>query len=112
MSNTITVLENDATSRVIEVEDILFAAPAMTVLGCDPIAAESDDDDVPIAAILESKGKTTMKRKKVKQKRWDYVQVVEPTGVGSNYWNAAAPVERATKRAAKQKNQRAPRWGA
>ena len=103
MSTTITVLENDVTSRVIEVEDILFAAPAMTVLACDPKAAESDDDDVPIAAILESKGKTKMKRKKVKQKRWDYVQVAEPTGVGSNYWDAAAPVERATKRVAKQK---------
>ncbi len=103
MAQTITFLEDDATSRVIGVDEILFAAPAMTVLAGDPIAAESDDDDVPIAAILESKGKTNTKRKKVKQQRWDYVQVAEPTGVGSNYWDAAAPVERATKRVAKQK---------
>ncbi len=39
----------------------------------------------------------------MKQQRWDYVQVAEPTGVASNYWDAAAPVERATKRVAKQK---------
>ncbi len=44
-----------------------------------------------------------MKRKKVKQNRWEYVQVAEPTGVTSNYWDAAAPVERATKRLAKQR---------
>jgi hypothetical protein len=31
------------------------------------------------------------------------VQVAEPTGVASNYWDAAAPVERATKRVAKQR---------
>ena len=103
MDQTITFLEDDATSRVIGVEEIFFAAPAMTVLAGCPIAAESDDDDVPIAAILETKAKKNTKRKKVKQQRWDYVQVAEPTGVASNYWDAAAPVERATKRVAKQK---------
>ena len=112
MAQTITFLEDDATSRVIGVDDILFAAPAMTVLPAVPIAPESDDDDVPIAANLETKRKTKTKRKKVKQQRWDYVQVAEPTGVASNYWDAAAPVERATKRVAKQKNQRDSRWGA
>ena len=104
MQQTITFLEDDATSRVIGVDDIRFAAPAMTILPAVPVAPESDDDDVPIAANLETKlKKTKTKRKKVKQQRWDYVQVAEPTGVASNYWDAAAPVERATKRVAKQK---------
>ncbi len=31
------------------------------------------------------------------------MQVAEPTGVASNYWDSAAPVERAKKRVAKQK---------
>ena len=104
MQQTITFLEDDATSRVIGVDDILFAAPAMTILPAPPVAPESDDDDVPIAANLETKlKKTKTKRKKVKQQRWDYELVAEPTGVASNYWDAAAPVERATKRVAKQK---------
>ena len=64
MAQTITFLEDDATSRVIGVDDILFAAPAMTVLPAVPIAPESDDDDVP--ANLETKRKTNTKRQKVK----------------------------------------------
>jgi hypothetical protein len=69
----------------------------------DILLGPSSDEDVPIAAILDSEAKKNSKRKKVKKKLWEYVQVAEPTGVASKYWYAEAPVERATKRVAKQR---------
>jgi hypothetical protein len=67
------------------------------------LLGSSSDDDVPIAAILESKANKNPTRKKLKKKLWEYVQVAEPTGVASKYWDGEAPVERATKRVAKQR---------
>ena len=67
------------------------------------LLGSSSDDDVPIAAILESKANKNPTRKKWKKKLWEYVQVAEATGVASKYWDGEAPVERATKRVAKQR---------
>jgi hypothetical protein len=40
---------------------------------------------------------------KVKKSLWTYETTAEPTGASSKYWDADAPVERATKRRAKEK---------
>jgi hypothetical protein len=41
--------------------------------------------------------------KKTPASRWTYETVAEPTGTVSKYWDSPAPLERATKRVAKQK---------
>jgi hypothetical protein len=62
----------------------------------------SSDDDVPIVNTLQSKTAKAKTPKKVKT-LWTYETVEEPTGIRSNYWDAVAPKERATKQLAKQK---------
>ncbi len=62
----------------------------------------SSDDDVPIVNTLLAKT-TKVKKKKSAKTLWSYETVEEATGIRSNYWDAAAPIERATKRLAKQK---------
>ena len=70
----------------------------------DILLDHSSDEDVPIVATLElEKKKKQKKQKVVKEKRWEYVTVAEPTGIASKYWDADAPLERATKRVAKQR---------
>ncbi len=106
----ITVLENDATSRVIGVDEILFAPVVDEV---EHIAAESGDDDVPIATTLIPRHTTVStvhdrpsrakKTKRKKQTLWTYETVAEPTGIASKYRDEDAPSERATKRVAKQR---------
>jgi hypothetical protein len=44
-----------------------------------------------------------VREKKEKKTLWTYETVAEPTGMSSRYWDAEAPVERATKRRAKEK---------
>jgi hypothetical protein len=41
--------------------------------------------------------------KKAKKNLWHYETVAEATGASSKYWDAAAPMERATKKRAKEK---------
>ncbi len=43
------------------------------------------------------------RKKKEKKTLWTYETVAEPTGMSSRYWDAEAPLERATKRRAKEK---------
>ena len=43
------------------------------------------------------------RKKKGKKTLWTYETVAEPTGMSSRYWDAEAPLERATKRRAKEK---------
>jgi hypothetical protein len=43
------------------------------------------------------------RKKKEKKTLWTYETVAEPTGISSRYWDAEAPLERATKRRAKEK---------
>ena len=52
----ISVLDNDATSRVIGVDDILLGPVEVEA---EQITAESDDDDVPIATTLIARPKKT-----------------------------------------------------
>ncbi len=89
---------NDATERIIGVDEILFTP---VVVEGEQIAAESDDDDdVPIATTLIARPKKTKRKKPT---MWTYETVAEPTGIASKYWDVAAPPERATKRVAKQR---------
>lgn len=82
------------------------------------VGASSDEDDVPIVNTLsrkhsnlgilatvaaETSSPGQLKKRNVKQTRWTYETVCEPTGVASKYWDADAPSERATKRLAKQR---------
>jgi hypothetical protein len=46
---------------------------------------------------------STKRMKKTPASRWTYETVAEPTGMVSKYWDSPAPLERATKRVAKQK---------
>ncbi len=82
-------------ARDVALEDILLGN----------VKKSSSEDDVPIVATLSNISTTTVKkkRKKKKQSLWTYVQVAEPTGVASNYWDAEAPPERHTKRVAKKR---------
>jgi hypothetical protein len=91
--------EDDTNSRTVDVEDIL-------------LNEGSDDDDVPIVATLPPKtsnlsllamAASKKRAKKASKTLWAYETVAEPTGVVSKYWDSPAPMERATKRAAKQK---------
>jgi hypothetical protein len=83
-----------------------------------PAFDSSDDDDVPIAQTLTSQSKSlsmlaslasqpspspSLRKKKAKKPLWHYETVAEPTGISSKYWDADAPIERATKRRAKEK---------
>ncbi len=83
-----------------------------------PFTASSDDDDVPISQTLGLQAKRlsmlaslasqpspspVRRTKKAKKPLWHYETVAEPTGASSKYWDAAAPVERATKKRAKEK---------
>ncbi len=76
------------------------------------LSSSSDADDVPIVNTIsrektnlgmlatvaaEKSSPTIVRKKKVKQMRWTYEIVCEPTGVASKYWDANAPSERATK---------------
>jgi hypothetical protein len=46
----------------------------------------------------------SLRKKKEKKSLWHYETVAaEPTGISSKYWDADAPIERATKRRAKEK---------
>ena len=95
---------NDLRFTMVPVEDIM-------------LDASSDEDDVPIvntinrgttnlgmlATVASEKQLCRVKTKKVKQTRWTYETVCEPTGVASKYWDANAPSERATKRLAVQR---------
>jgi hypothetical protein len=76
-------------SRLVPVDDMFL----------DPV---SSDDDIPIVNTLPATTAKAKKKKKVKI-LWSYETVLEPTGVRSNYWDAKAPTERATKQQAKQK---------
>lgn len=79
----------DLHSRVIALEDILPESG-------------SEDDNVAIVSTLKHFKPKRNGRKKVAVK-WTYETVAEPTGAVSNYWDADAPTERATKRLAKEK---------
>lgn len=65
-------------------------------------ATVSSDDDEPIVNSLQSKTTKAKTKKRVKT-LWSYETVEEATGIRSNYWDAVAPKERATKQLAKQK---------
>jgi hypothetical protein len=81
--------EADNHSRTVSVDDIL------------PEVRPNDVD----VAIVNTLTFPKLKRKgRIKaQVKWTYETVLEPTGVGSKYWDAEAPSERATKRIAKEK---------
>jgi hypothetical protein len=98
-------LENDLRLNMVPVDDIM---PRAII----------DEDDVPIVSTLcgkhsnlgmlaamaaQTSSPAKVKPKKVKEVRWTYEIVNEPTGVGSKYWDAEAPTERTTKRMARQK---------
>jgi hypothetical protein len=53
----------------------------------DILLDHSSDEDVPIVATLELEAKKKQKKQKVvvKEKRWEYVTVAEPTGIASKY---------------------------
>jgi len=90
----------------------LFTPSSLQSLDC------SEDDNVPIAATLSAQSKSLtllatlasqpspspiVRKKRQKKSLWTYETVAEPTGISSRYWDAEAPVERATKRRAKEK---------
>jgi hypothetical protein len=83
-----------------------------------PALDSSDDDDVPIAQTQASQSKSLsmlaalasqptpspkVRKKNAYKSLWTYETVAEPTGVSSKYWDADAPIERATKKRAKEK---------
>ena len=94
------------------------AIPSFTAFPL-PAFDSSDDDDVPIAQTLTSQSKSlsmlaslasqpspspSLRKKKAKKSLWHYNETVaEPTDISSKYWDADAPIERATKRRAKEK---------
>lgn len=112
-NNTLVPLEdimvwNDSESTNVEKGKLATLANETSIEEC------SSDDDVPIVSTLSSANTTvkvtlkkaaTTKVKITKKKAplWTYETVNEPTGVASNYWDAEAPSERATKRLAKIK---------
>ncbi len=82
------------------------------------VGASSNDDDVPIVNTLSRKqinlgvfatlaadltSPAKLQPKKVKQTRWTYETVCEPTGVSSKYWDADAPSVRQTKLLARER---------
>ncbi len=82
------------------------------------VGASSDVDDVPIIDTLSRKqtdlgvlatvaaditSPAKLQQKKVKQTRWTYETVCEPTGVASKYWDADAPSARQTKQLARER---------
>jgi hypothetical protein len=98
-------LEDDLRANMVPVDDIM---PRAII----------DEDDVPIVSTLrgthsklgmlasmaaQTSSPAKVKPKKVKEMRWTYEIVSEPTGVGSKYWDTEAPTERSTKRMARQK---------
>ncbi len=82
-------LEVDQNSSLVEIDDILLDAGL-------------SDDDLPIAGTLKKK-KPKLRAKKIRKELWTYEAVAEPTGIASKYWHASAPLERTTKRLAKEK---------
>ena len=99
---------NDCESTNVESGKLATLAEDISIEEC------SSDDDVPIVSTLKSANTsvkvtkkkaatTTVKITKKKAPLWTYETVNEPTGVASNYWDAEAPSERATKRLAKIK---------
>jgi hypothetical protein len=90
----------------------MYASFALTSYPLQP------DDDVPIVQTLALPSKRLellatvaaqpspspkLRKSQVKKATWIYETVAEPTGVSSKYWDVEAPVERATKRRAKEK---------
>jgi hypothetical protein len=97
--------ENDLGLNMVPVDDIM---PRATF----------DEDDLPIVSTLcgkhrnlgmlaamagQASSPAKVKPKKLKEVRWTYEVVNEPTGVASKYWDAEAPSERTTKLMARQK---------
>jgi hypothetical protein len=83
-----------------------------------PLHPLCKDDDVPIAQTLASQcanlsmlasfaskpsPSSCSRKKKERKNLWHYETVAEPTGISFKYWDADAPMERATKRRAIEK---------